>query len=100
MPFKLNLGPKIKMLREIKGVSQESLAVDIGLNQQAFQKIEDLFNFHPANYLSQCTNSGVFNTNNVSSDQLIGNMENHIANLQEEIKYLREQNSKLLEIVK
>ncbi|MFO0322465.1 MAG: helix-turn-helix domain-containing protein [Bacteroidota bacterium] len=83
---KINLGSKIRMLRELKGISQDSLARSLGLSQQAFQKIESgqtkidiekaelvatelgmeletLINFNPANYLYQCSQSGVFNTN-------------------------------------
>ena len=83
---KINLGSKIRMLRELKGISQDSLARSLGVSQQAFQKIESgqtkidiekaelvatelgmeletLINFNPANYLYQCSQSGVFNTN-------------------------------------
>ena len=35
--IKLNLGHKIKYLREMRGISQEAVAMDIGISQQAFQ---------------------------------------------------------------
>lgn len=35
--IKLNLGSKIRMIREIKGFSQEAIAHELGISQQAFQ---------------------------------------------------------------
>lgn len=95
---KLNLGSKIKFLREIRGLSQEAVAMDIGISQQAIQQIEagkikvnldradeiarslgmdieGLLAFQPANYLNNCTHSGVFNTNNLMSDKLLTQIE-------------------------
>jgi len=85
--IKLNSGSKIRILRELKGISQDAMAHSLKISQQAFQKIETgqtklnidkaeliahelgleldaLINFNPANYMYQCSQSGVFNTNN------------------------------------
>ena len=92
--LELDLGNKIRILREMKGLSQDAVASGLGMSQQAFQKIEagktklslrkaheiaqvlgmkveTLLSFHPANYLNNCSQSGVFNTNHFSSDQLL-----------------------------
>ena len=121
--IKLNLGAKIKMLREIKGFSQEAIAAEIGLSQQAFQKIEvgdtkvsierankiaksleldleSLLNFQPNNYLNNCTQSGVVNTNNLVSDKVIAQFEKQILILQKEMEFLKNQNTKLLDLLK
>lgn len=121
--IKLDLGAKIRMLREIKGFSQDSIATQIGLSQQAFQKIEagdtkisierankiakslelnleSLLNFQPNNYLNNCTQSGVVNTNNLASDKMVAQFENQTLFLQKEIEFLKEQNTKLLELLK
>jgi transcriptional regulator with XRE-family HTH domain len=86
--IKLNLGNKIKILRELKGISQEAVAIKMGISQQAYRKIESgatrltidraetiakeldieldqLLNFNPANYLYQFTQSGIFNNNHM-----------------------------------
>jgi len=121
--IKLNLGNKIKMLREIKGFSQEALAHEIGISQQAFQKIEagetkisveraariaksleleleSLINFQPANYLNNCTQSGVMYTyNNYLPDKLIEQLEKQVAQLSTDLQYYQEQNAKLLEML-
>lgn len=108
----LNLGNKIRMLREIKGISQENLAGALNLSQQAYRKIEDgstkltidraaaiskeleieldtLLNFHPSNVLYKTTNSNIINTNNYYlSEKLIENYENQITYLKTEIERL------------
>lgn len=88
---KLDIGNKIRILREIKGISKKEVAINLGISQQAYQKIENgqtkitidkiqniantlnmdfdhLINFNPSNYLFQCSQSGVFNTNNITND--------------------------------
>jgi len=120
--IKLNLGNKIKMLREIKGFSQEAIALEIGLSQQAFQKIEtgvskisierankiaksleldleSLLNFQPNNYLNNCTQSGIINTNHLSSEEVIEKYEKQVNFLRKEIEFLREQNIELLKMM-
>jgi transcriptional regulator with XRE-family HTH domain len=120
--IKLNLGNKIKMLREIKGFSQEAIALEIGLSQQAFQKIESgaskisierankiaksleldlesLLNFQPSNYLNNCTQSGIINTNHLSSEGVIEKYEKQVNFLRKEIEFLREQNIELLKMM-
>ena len=119
---KLNLGSKIKFLREMRGLSQEAVALDIGISQQAIQQIEagkikvnldradeiarslgtdieGLLAFQPANYLNNCTQSGVFNTNNLMSDKLLTQIQKQNETLRMELEYLRQQNMKLLELL-
>lgn len=118
----LNIALKIRSLRELKDFSQEAIAHDLGISQQAYQYIESgktkidieradkiakslqidletLLSFQPANYLNNCTQSGVIHTNNLIPDKMIRQMERHIENLQAQIVHLREQNKKLLDLV-
>lgn len=120
---KLNIGSKIRLLREIKGISQEAVAMDIGISQQAFQQIEcgktkidlnradeiarslqveleALLSFQPANYLNNCTQSGVINTNNIPTEKLIEGYEERIRTLKSELLFLQNQNTQLLGIIK
>jgi len=120
--IKLNLGSKIKMLRELKGFSQDSIASDLGISQQAFRKIEagetkidldrankiaqslqldleSLINFQPANYLNNCTQSGVVNTNNFLSEKLIEQLERQVEILSKDLDFFKNQNAKLLELL-
>jgi len=121
--IKLNLGNKIKILREIKGFTQEAIASEIGISQQAFRKIETgeckvdllraakiakslnielegLINFQPANYLNNCNQSGVINTNNNLPDKFVEQLEKQIDLMNKELDFLREQNDNLMEILK
>ena len=121
--IKLNLGPKIKLLREMRGISQEAVAMDLGISQQAFQQIEAgktrinldranqiaqcfeleleaLLAFQPANYLSNCTQSGVYNINNFLNEKLFEQLENQNATLKAELEFLRQQNRDLMELLK
>ena len=61
--------------------------------------LESLLSFQPANYLNNCTQSGVINTNNLMPNRMVEQLEKHIRNLQEQITHLREQNKKLLALV-
>ncbi len=120
--IKLNLGSKIKMLREMRGISQEALAFDLGISQQAFQQIEagktkvdlnradaiarslsmdlkSLLAFQPANVLTNCTQSGVYNTNNFLNEKLLASLEGQIAAMRADIVFLQQQNMKLLEVI-
>lgn len=111
----LDLGSKIRFFRELKGISQEALASQLGISQQAYQKIESgatrldierantiahelgvqldfLLSFSPANYWYHCTLSGngTF-TNNASEvpKELINAYEQQISTLKDEISFLR-----------
>lgn len=119
--IKLNLGNKIKMLREIKGYSQDAVASEIGISQQAFRKIEtgetkidiqraakiaksldleldSLINFQPSNYLNNYNQSGVISTNNFLPDKLIEQLERQVEILTNDLEYFKNQNAKLLEL--
>ena len=110
--IKLNLGSKIKMLREMRGISQEAVAFDLGISQQAFQQIEagktkvdlnradaiarslsmdleSLLAFQPANVLTNCTQSGVYNTNNFLNEKLLASLEGQIAAMRADIVFLQ-----------
>jgi transcriptional regulator with XRE-family HTH domain len=120
--LQLDLGHKIKILREMKGLSQEAVAMDLGISQQAFQKIESgktklnlskandiakaldmnietLLSFHPANYLNNCSQSGIMSTYNIMSDQLIEQVKEQNAILKSQLEFMREQNAQLLNII-
>jgi transcriptional regulator with XRE-family HTH domain len=111
---KLNLGSKIRFFRELKGLSQEALAIDLGISQQAFQRIESgvtkldidranliaeklgvelelLLNFNPANYWYNCSLSGngTFTNNTSIPAELIQSYETQIQHMKEEINFLR-----------
>ena len=111
---KLDLGHKIRFFREMKGYSQESLALELGISQQAYQKIESgitrldveraeliakqlgieldfLLNFNPSNYWYNCTLSGNGITNNTTIPQELINQHNQqIETLKDEISFLRD----------
>lgn len=111
---KLNLGSKIRFFRELKGLSQEAMAIDLGISQQAFQRIESgvtkldidranliaeklgvglelLLNFNPANYWYNCSLSGngTFTNNTYIPTELIQSYETQIQHMKEEINFLR-----------
>lgn len=120
--IKVNLGNKIKFLRELRGISQEAVALEIGISQQAFQQIESgktkinlnradeiarslgidvesLLTFQPANILNNCTQSGVMSTYNFISDKLIVLLEGQNRAFKEQIEFLQQQNMHLLELL-
>jgi transcriptional regulator with XRE-family HTH domain len=111
----LDLGSKIRFFRELKGLSQESLAYQLGISQQAYQKIETgstkldigragkiatelgvqldfLLNFSPSNYWNNCTMSGngTVNNNNLPPE-LLSSHQQQIESLKSEIEFLRNQ---------
>lgn len=113
---KLNLGNKIRILREIKGLSQENMARSLAISQQAYQKIEDgttrvtieraqqiseelgmeldaLLNFNPSTYLFNCTQSaGVIseiNNNYYGHEELISKYEKQLAELKAELEKMK-----------
>ena len=120
---KFSIGNKLRFLREMRGVSQESLAMDLGISQQSVQKIETgktkidinrankiaksldfdlqtLLDFQPANYVTHCEQDGIMNTYNFLNEKLITQLENQNATLKEELEFLRQQNRDLMEMLK
>lgn len=110
----MDLGSKIRFFRELKGISQESLATQIGISQQAYQKIESgatkldiqraekianeldvkldfLLSFSPANYWYNCSMSGNGTFNNNLPNELIESYKEQIENLKNEVLFLRNQ---------
>ncbi|AEA44285.1 helix-turn-helix domain-containing protein [Fluviicola taffensis] len=108
----LNLGIKIRFFRDMKGLSQQALAMQLGISQQAYQKIESgvtkldveranvianelgvqldfLISFSPANYWYQCTLSGNTVNNNIPKELLEAH-QSQIQVLKEEVLFLRE----------
>lgn len=109
----LDLGNKIRFFRELKGISQEAIASQLGISQQAYQKIESgvtrldieraniiaheldvqldfLLSFIPSNYWYHCTLSGNGTVHNHVPQELITAYEKQIENLKDEIVFLRE----------
>lgn len=110
----LDLGNKIRFFREMKGLSQEALANQLGISQQAYQKIESgstkldvnraekiaselgvqldfLLSFSPANYWYNCSMSGNGTFNNNLPQELIESYKQQIESLKDEIEFLRNQ---------
>lgn len=110
----LDLGSKIRFFRELKGLSQESLAHQLGISQQAYQKIESgstkldiqraekiakeldvqldfLLSFSPANYWYNCSMSGNGTFNNNLPSELLASHQKQIETLESEITFLRNQ---------
>lgn len=121
--IKLNIGSNVRFFREIRGISQESLAMDLGISQQAVQQIEaekskvsinranriakslnidleQLIRHNPTNQLNNCTQSGVYNTNNFLNEKLLDQLQNQNATLKEELEFLRQQIRDLMELLK
>lgn len=111
----LDLGSKIRFFREMKGLSQEALAHQLGITQQAYQKIESgstkldvnraekiaselgiqldfLLSFSPANHMYNCTlSSGNGAIHNHTPQELIDSYKQQIEGLKSEIDFLRSQ---------
>lgn len=112
----LDLGKKIRFFRELKGISQEALATQLGISQQAFQKIESgiskldleranqiahelevelevLLSFNPDTYLYNCTLTSSSGTGNVQNthvpQELIHSYQQQIESLKDEVGFLR-----------
>ncbi len=106
------MGSKIRFFREIKGISQEALAHQLGISQQAYQKIESgltkldvtraeriaselglklefLLSFSPANYWYNCTMSGNGTFNNNLPQELIDSYKQQIKSLKIENEFLK-----------
>lgn len=113
-----HLGSKIRQLRELKGYSQEYVANQLGMSQRAYSKLEtnqtrldwlkitkiaEVLETAPLNIITfdknlvfnNCTQSGKFeHFINQIPDKLIEQYELRIANLENEVKFLREQLTK------
>lgn len=121
--LRLNIGSNVRFFREGPGISQESLAMDLGISQQAVQQIEaekskvslhrankiakvlnigleQLLTMPPTNQLNNCSQSGIYNTNNFLSEKLLAQLENQNATLKAELEFLRQQNRDLMEMFK
>jgi transcriptional regulator with XRE-family HTH domain len=96
---KINIGHKIKSLRELKGYSQDYVATKLHISQNALSKIErgeikisldkaselaevmeieldSLINFEPGNYFNQCNQFGVINTTFQTDKKLLEDLLN------------------------
>jgi len=120
---KLNLGSKIKMLREMRGISQEAVAFDIGLSQQAFQQIEagktkidldradsiarslsidleSLLAFQPVIAFTKSNQISDYNNTNFQNENLLNSLNSQITMMRENMEYLRNQNIRLFELLR
>lgn len=120
--IKLNLGKNIKTFRELKGYSQMVVASELGISQQAFQKLESgenkidlyrankiaeflqidlevLINFNPNIYIKPSNNSTLKNEEEIDLYKLIEHLEKQIEYLTSEVTFFKNQNSKLLSII-
>jgi len=112
--IKLNISGKARVLREIKGVSQEAIAAYLGISQQAYQKIESgetrtnllravkisqyldldfdtFFNFSTTGYLNQNGGHETSLRNSTIYEELIENLKHQNSHLTEEVRFLREE---------
>lgn len=104
------LHQKIRLIRSIKGLSQENVALDLGFSQRAYSKIErgetqvsidvinklaklfdmkpeDILNFNPETFIQ--TNS-TYNSQTGGNNQFTLEGE-HVKSLKEEITFLKSQ---------
>ena len=111
--MKIELGHKVRQIRELKGYSQEYVANKLGISQRAYSKIEinqtkldwdritklaELFEVDPIEMISfddnlifnNCSQSGKFESfvNNMP-ERLIDQYEQRIRSLSEEVVFLR-----------
>lgn len=110
----MEIGEKIRKIRELKGYTQDYMANVLEISQRAYSKIErnetkldwdriskisktleiepvDLINFNDSMVFNNCSQSGKFeNNNNYISEKLIDLYDKRISYLEEEIKFLRE----------
>lgn len=120
------LGHKIKKIRELKDLTQEFMASELGLNQSAYSKIEsgtsdvaysklekiasvfgmkveDIVGFNEQMVFNVMNNQNgqnglVINNNTPASDSDINLYEKQIDSLKEEINYLKSVLDKLLSV--
>lgn len=109
------LGVKIRQLRELKGFTQDYIANELGISQRAYSKLEtnqtridwikitkiaevldmdpmDIATFDDNLIFNNCNQSGKFEQFiNQIPEKLIEQYELRILNLENEIKFLREE---------
>jgi transcriptional regulator with XRE-family HTH domain len=126
----MDIGDKIRKVRELKGYKQEYVAEKVGLSVTAYGNIErndssltferleqiaevlevtvqdilnipEHLNIHSVNNAHQVgfNHHTTINDNRVCTDGEAAAYKQSITNLEKEIEYLREQNSKLLNLV-
>jgi transcriptional regulator with XRE-family HTH domain len=125
----MDIGDKIRKVRELKGYKQEYVAEKVGLSVTAYGNIErndssltferleqiaevlevtvqDILNIPEQLNIHSISNSNnvgfnhTFNDNRVCTEGEAAAYKQSISNLEKEIEYLREQNSKLLGMIK
>lgn len=109
------MGQKVRMVRELKGFSQEYMAHALGMSQRGYSKLErdetrldweritqiaKLFEMEPLDLVSfddnlifnNCTQSGKFNQfYNQVPEKLIAQYEERIKHLEAEVGFLRDE---------
>jgi transcriptional regulator with XRE-family HTH domain len=105
-----NIGSKIRVLREQKGYSQESLAQELGLTQPSYARLEKqderisitrlmqiakVLKTSVAELIDESSKNVIHQTNNKKAEAynvetIINADKEHIATLKEEISFLRE----------
>jgi transcriptional regulator with XRE-family HTH domain len=109
------MGQKVRMVRELKGFSQEYMAHSLGMSQRGYSKLErdeskldweritqiaKLFEMEPLDLVSfddnlvfnNCTQSGKANNiYNQVPDKLIAQYEERITHLEADVAFLREE---------
>jgi transcriptional regulator with XRE-family HTH domain len=107
-------GSKIKQIRELKNLSQDFLAGELGLSTRAYSKIEsgetqltvnrlnqiadllaidpiELLGFNEKQVFNNCKQEGNIGINHISvPEKLIEQYESHITHMQNEITFLRD----------
>ena len=111
------MGQKVRMVRELKGFSQEYMAHSLGMSQRGYSKLErdeskldweritqiaKLFEMEPLDLVSfddnlvfnNCTQSGkIINSqlHNSQNEKLIAQYEERITHLEADVAFLREE---------
>ncbi len=125
----MDIGDKIRKVRELKGYKQEYVADKVGLSVTAYGNIErndssltferleqiaevlevtvqDILNIPEQLNIHSISNSNnvgfnhTFNDNRVCTEGEAAAYKQSISNLEKDVEYLREQNSKLLGLIK
>jgi len=108
------IGKNIRVVREVRGFSQEYVAKKIGISQRTYSNIEadkskvdteiiknisevldvdpiQLMSLNEKTLFSNCTNSGNLNTYHQVLDKENDALKNHIQQLQKEVDFLKEE---------
>ena len=109
----MEIGNKIRKIRELKGFTQQYMASVLEISQRAYSKLErneikldwnkikkissvfdidpvDLISFNDSMIFNNCSQSGKAHTiNNYVSEKIISLYEKRISQLDEEVKFLR-----------